>query len=245
MSGMFDPSVLDYQLPDELKCNRPGLATWFDGTRMLVFDRKTGKMEIKNIQDLPDYFNGEPVYANNAKLDKRCNHLYRTECHWAKELKQDGEGTWAVPSAGLPIDLILMQKLNLKHITLFTPEQKTLNTEQMYRTGRSEIEEFIIQDPFDKPVYAIGTTAVKALESFSNHNCGPIRSNRGWSDLLIVPGYVFKNVKGFLTNFHYAKEPLMAMVAAFTGVQECMEIYNCALKEKMRFIDFGDRLLVI
>jgi S-adenosylmethionine:tRNA ribosyltransferase-isomerase len=117
----------------------------------------------------------------------------------------------------------------------------------MYRDGKSLPEFFRFDDPYDAstPMIAIGTTAVKALESFSNVPNVTIEGNEGTSELLITPGHTFRNVKGILTNFHYPKEPLMALVAAFMGVEQIMEVYKYAVDYGIRFIDFGDRLLVI
>jgi len=37
---------------------------------------------------------------------------------------------------------------------------------------------------------------------------------------------------------------LLALVAAFVGIEQTMEIYRFALKSRLRFSDFGDRLMV-
>jgi hypothetical protein len=248
-STLFDPACLDFELPRELIATKPDLGNWFKDCRLIVFDRKTGKIENHPFEELPEILDDRPCYANNAWLDESCSHLWRLQCIWADHKARDkgGRGTFAVPSAGLPIDIVMKNELNLRYLQLFTPENKNLNVDDMYRENKSLKEFFRFEDPL--PMYtkfiAIGTTVVKALESFSNVPGVTIEGNEGISELLITPGHEFRNVSGILTNFHYPKEPLMALVAAFMGVDQIKELYKYAVDYGIRFVDFGDRLLVI
>jgi hypothetical protein len=248
-STLFDPSVLAFELPDSLKATKPNLGNWFEDCRLIFFDRKTGKIENHPFEELPEILDDRPCYANNAWLDESCGHLWRLQCIWADKKARDkeGRGTFAVPSAGLPIDIVMKNELNLRFLQLFTPEIKSRNQDDMYREGKSLPEFFRFQDPlpYATQFIAIGTTVVKVLESFSNVPNVTIEGNEGVSELLITPGHRFLNTKGILTNFHHPKEPLMALVAAFMGVEQCMEVYKYALMNELRFVDFGDRLLVI
>jgi len=249
-TAIFDPAVLDFELPKGLIANRPNLSDWFSDCQLVMFDRKTGRISQHDFLELADILDDELCYANKAWLDDSCNHLWRLQCNWADKNSKDknGRGTFAVPSAGLPIDIVTKNQLNLKYLSLFTPEEKIRNQDEMYRDGKSLPEYYKFHDPYDgsRPVIAIGTTVVKALESFTNiSGSWPIEGNESISDLLITPGHTFRNVKGILTNFHYPKEPLSALVAAFTGVEQFKEIYKYAVDYELRFVDFGDRLLVI
>ena len=58
-------------------------------------------------------------------------------------------------------------------------------------------------------------------------------------------GYKWKFVDALITNFHLPKSTLIMLVAAFIGLDETMEVYNTAVKEKYRFFSFGDAMLII
>lgn len=92
-------------------------------------------------------------------------------------------------------------------------------------------------------VIAIGTTAVRALESARD------KDRRGWvqptfesTDLLIQPGYRFSVVDGLLTNFHQPKSTLLALVSAFVGRQRVMNAYREAVEMRYRFLSYGDAM---
>lgn len=206
---------------------------------LVVFERKTGRITTQSIDELPDYLDDEVCYANNAKADKRCGYLKGREPIYAKELR-DGVGTFAVPSGGLAISQWMMDLLNIRYLSLFTPEKMEPPYGKMFEQGRSWKEYYKIPEPPSDKVIAIGTQAVKALESYAITG-----KAEGESDLLITPGYIFKIIKGLLTAFHYPKGPLVALTAALIGVEQCREVYKYALDNKAKFVEFGDRLLVI
>ena len=62
----------------------------------------------------------------------------------------------------------------------------------------------------------------------------------GRTRILIVPGYQFKLVNGLITNFHLPKSTLILLVASFIGKNQWKKIYDEALKEKYRFLSYGD-----
>ena len=59
-------------------------------------------------------------------------------------------------------------------------------------------------------IIAIGTTAVRALESASKS--GQLEPGFGDTDLFITPGYQFKSVDAMLTNFHLPESTLLMLV---------------------------------
>ncbi len=92
-------------------------------------------------------------------------------------------------------------------------------------------------------VLAVGTTAVRALESASAS--GEIRPFDGESELFIVPGYRFRSVDLLLTNFHLPRSSLLMLVAAFAGRERILDAYRHAVAAKYRFFSYGDAMLVI
>ena len=95
-----------------------------------------------------------------------------------------------------------------------------------------------------KRVCAVGTTAMRALESSvsSNHTLNPYK---GWTNKFIFPPYDFSIANAMVTNFHTPKSTLLMMVSAFAGHDFIKEAYAEAIKEKYRFYTYGDAMLII
>ena len=93
-------------------------------------------------------------------------------------------------------------------------------------------------------VIAVGTTAVRTLESVADEN-GILRAQKGETDIFIYPGYKFKCVKGLITNFHLPESTLLMLISAFLTREKVMEIYKHAVEDKYRFFSFGDACLFL
>jgi S-adenosylmethionine:tRNA ribosyltransferase-isomerase len=85
-------------------------------------------------------------------------------------------------------------------------------------------------------VVAVGTTAVRAIES------NPAISE---TDLFIQPGFPFQRTGAMLTNFHLPKSSLLVLVCAFAGRELALEAYRYAVSQKYRFYSYGDCMLII
>ena len=92
------------------------------------------------------------------------------------------------------------------------------------------------------PVVAIGTTVVRALESAAADGTGSIRPFSGETRLLIQPGYRFRVVDSLLTNFHQPRSTLLALVCAFGGTEAVLAAYAAAVRERYRFLSYGDAM---
>jgi S-adenosylmethionine:tRNA ribosyltransferase-isomerase len=57
----------------------------------------------------------------------------------------------------------------------------------------------------------------------------------GGTELFIQPSYEFKLVDAMVTNFHLPKSTLLALVAAFAGLEQILAAYNYAVKKRYRF----------
>jgi S-adenosylmethionine:tRNA ribosyltransferase-isomerase len=88
-----------------------------------------------------------------------------------------------------------------------------------------------------RTIVAVGTTSLRALESWGGSPDGPRRGDTG---LLIQPGYAFRVVDQLLTNFHLPRSTLLALVMAFVGVETTRAAYRTAIAERYRFFSYGD-----
>lgn len=91
-----------------------------------------------------------------------------------------------------------------------------------------------------RPVVTIGTTATRALESWSL-DAG---ARSGDTSLLIQPGYRFRVIDRLLTNFHLPRSTLLALVMAFAGESFVRRAYEEAVRERYRFFSYGDAMLL-
>jgi S-adenosylmethionine:tRNA ribosyltransferase-isomerase len=89
-------------------------------------------------------------------------------------------------------------------------------------------------------VVAVGTTVVRALESFANDH-GTVRAAQGDTDLFLKPGDRFRVVDALVTNFHVPGSTLVVLVAAFMG-ERWRQAYQTALDRGYRFLSFGDAM---
>lgn len=90
----------------------------------------------------------------------------------------------------------------------------------------------------------MGSTALKALES-SLYTDGRIKPYDGWTNRFIFPNHKFLSCDSLITNFHASESPMLMMAAAFGGYEFVMKAYKEAIKEKYRFLTYGDAMLII
>ncbi len=94
-----------------------------------------------------------------------------------------------------------------------------------------------------RPIIAVGTTSVRALESAFKD--GALQPGHSATQLFIYPGYKFRAVDRLLTNFHLPKSSLLMLVAAFAGLDLIKQAYQEAVAKKYRFYSYGDCMLII
>ena len=93
-----------------------------------------------------------------------------------------------------------------------------------------------------RPVVAVGTTVVRALEWAAAEGAPAART--GWGDLFIRPGYQFKAVDGLITNFHLPGSSLIMLTAALAGREKILAAYAEAVAAGFRFYSYGDAMLI-
>jgi S-adenosylmethionine:tRNA ribosyltransferase-isomerase len=87
-------------------------------------------------------------------------------------------------------------------------------------------------------VVAVGTTAVRALESAARSG-----ELSGRTDLFIHRGFEWQLVDLLMTNFHLPKTTLLMMIDAFIGPR-WRTLYEAAFANDYRFLSFGDAMLL-
>lgn len=169
------------------------------------------------------------------------------------------DGAVAAPTAGLHLTSELLEKVRAKgcevasvtlHVGLgtFQPVTATdLDAHPMhaerFEIPRATADAIARKKAEKKPILAIGTTVVRALEAAATAP-GVVEPKSGDTRLLIQPGYRFQIVDRLLTNFHLPKSTLLAMVCAFAGTERVLAAYRVAVQEKYRFYSYGDAMLL-
>jgi S-adenosylmethionine:tRNA ribosyltransferase-isomerase len=92
-------------------------------------------------------------------------------------------------------------------------------------------------------IIAVGTTSTRVLETVAVDS--KIKAFAGTTELFIKPGHKFKIVDAMITNFHLPRSTLLALVAAFAGLEKIMAAYKHAITKRYRFYSYGDAMLII
>ena len=100
-----------------------------------------------------------------------------------------------------------------------------------------------------RPVLAIGTTAVRALEDSAQRavregSKRTLLAGRADARIFITPGHEFRVVDKLLTNFHLPQSTLLALVCALAGRERVLKAYRHAVESRYRFYSYGDCMLI-
>jgi S-adenosylmethionine:tRNA ribosyltransferase-isomerase len=203
------------------------------------------------VTPLPPYINRERVpEALQAKLDQRA---YQTV--YARET-----GSVAAPTAGLHFSPGLLRSLQaagvgVASVTLHVGAGTFLpvKTEALEDHPIHEEHYFVPPDTVLRMaqtrsqghrVVAVGTTALRALESAARH---PEGQGDGWARtrLFLKPGDPFLAVDGLLTNFHQPRSTLLPLICAFWNRDAVLALYQECLGLKYQFLSYGDACLFL
>jgi S-adenosylmethionine:tRNA ribosyltransferase-isomerase len=159
-------------------------------------------------------------------------------------------GAVAAPTAGLHFTPELLAVLPHVFITLkvgigtFLPvKTEDIRNHHMHEEWFEIEKEAAERIAAAKKVLAVGTTAVRTLETVMARN-QRIVPGLGTTDIFIYPPFKFRRVDSLLTNFHLPKSTLLMLVAAFAGREFILEAYREAVAEKYRFFSYGDCMLI-
>ncbi|MBO0460566.1 tRNA preQ1(34) S-adenosylmethionine ribosyltransferase-isomerase QueA [Enterococcus sp. DIV1298c] len=169
-------------------------------------------------------------------------------------------GSAAAPTAGLHFTTELLDEIKEKGVELvyltlhvglgtFRPvsvdkiEEHQMHSE-FYRLTEEAAERLNQVRQNGGKIVAVGTTSIRTLETIGTKFDGEIKADSGWTDIFITPGYEFKVVEAFSTNFHLPKSTLVMLVSAFAGRELTLSAYQHAIDERYRFFSFGDAMFV-
>lgn len=232
----FGDGQLSAVVTEELEHGGRMIRFEYDGIFMEILD-KLGEMP------LPPYI--------KEKLDDP--EMYQTV--YSKEI-----GSAAAPTAGLHFTKELLQKIedkgvHLVYLTLhvglgtFRPvsvdniEDHKMHSE-FYRLNEEAAKVLNDVRKNGGKIVATGTTSIRTLETIGSKFDGEIKPDSGWTDIFIKPGYEWKVVQAFITNFHLPKSTLVMLVSAFTERENILNAYKHAVDEKYRFFSFGDAMFI-
>lgn len=222
-----------------------------EGRRVLRFSYSDVLSELKKIgyAPLPPYIKRKKEHAEFREFD-----LKKYQTQYAQR-----DGSIAAPTAGLhftpPIlNQIKDKGIEIAQITLnvglatFQPVrvesvEEHLMLEETYSISEKAARSINTAKKSSRPVIAVGTTTVRALESSLKEGkvIPGIRSTR----LFIYPGYRFRVVDRLLTNFHLPRSTLLMLVSAFAGIDHTKRAYEEAVKRSYRFYSYGDCMLIL
>ena len=217
---------------------------------LIKFNLKSNdlKKKLNNFGEIP-----LPPYINKKRsIDENDFQDYQT-------VFAENDGAVASPTASLHFTKKLIKDLKIKkvnfiNITLhvnggtFLPI-KTQNIED--HKMHSELGE-ISEDSAKRinkvrenggRIIAVGTTVLRILESSKNSN-GQILPFKGETNIFLKPGCLINTVDGIITNFHTPKSSLLLLVFALLGKEKTLNLYNYAIKNRLRFFSYGDACLI-
>ena len=216
------------------------------GGRIVRFDYQGIFLEVlESLGEMP-----LPPYIHEKLEDRE-----RYQTVYAKE-----NGSAAAPTAGLHfteelLDKIAEKGVKLVYLTLhvglgtFRPvsvdnlEEHEMHSE-FYSLSEEAAETLRQVKASGHRIVAVGTTSIRTLETIGSKFEGQIQADSGWTNIFIKPGYQWKIVDAFSTNFHLPKSTLVMLVSAFAGRQLTLQAYEHAIAERYRFFSFGDAMFI-
>ena len=175
-------------------------------------------------------------------------------------------GAVAAPTAGLHFDQALLDQLDAAgiqkaEVTLhvgagtFQPVRVENIADHTMHSEHVEVDQTCVDAvracrERGGRVVAIGTTAVRSLESAARQQTGgatteaTIQPFHGDTDIFLCPGCEFRVVDAMVTNFHLPESTLMMLVSAFAGIETIRHAYQAAIDNRYRFFSYGDAMFL-
>jgi S-adenosylmethionine:tRNA ribosyltransferase-isomerase len=168
-------------------------------------------------------------------------------------------GAIAAPTAGLHFTEKLLEQIRAKGISIaqltlhvgigtFLPVKTETLEEHKIHSERFSLDKEnadIINKTIQTGgrIIAVGTTTVRTLETVAIGRS--VKPASGQTNLFITPGFEFKITDCVITNFHLPKSTLLALAAAFAGLEKILAAYRYAIEQKYRFYSYGDCMLIV
>ncbi|MCQ8264343.1 tRNA preQ1(34) S-adenosylmethionine ribosyltransferase-isomerase QueA [Streptococcus suis] len=191
-----------------------------------------------------------PPYIHEKLEDRE-----RYQTVYAKE-----NGSAAAPTAGLHFTQELLERIETKGVKLvyltlhvglgtFRPvsvdnvEEHEMHSEFYHLSAEAAQTLNEVKENGGR-IVAVGTTSIRTLETIGNKFDGRLEADSGWTNIFIKPGYEFRIIDAFSTNFHLPKSTLVMLVSAFAGRELTLAAYQHAVEERYRFFSFGDAMFI-
>jgi len=229
--------------PEDLKATI--LKDLGEGKKLIRFETSLSEEYIEKYGETP-----LPPY-----IKKKVDNPERYQTVYSKKINSS-----AAPTAGLHFNDKVIKRLTEKGIGIVDVNLgvglgtfRPLNNENIKENQLHKEYYYIGEDTAKKynehrekggKILAIGTTSVRTLET-NIKKYSIIKSDEGWTNIFIYPGYKFEAVDALLTNFHLPGSSLLVMISAFAGYENVIKAYEYAVKERFRFFSFGDCMLII
>jgi len=207
-----------------------------------------GVLDEIGFPPLPPYINRDDDPAVAAEDEMRYQTVYARQA-----------GAVAAPTAGLHFTEPLIEQLKKAgvkfafitlHVGAGTFKPVTANNLEDHKIHR---ERFSINEENTRiinkakneggRIIPVGTTSTRVLETVAADS--QITVTDGTTELFIMPGYQFKVIDAMITNFHLPKSTLLALVAAFAGLENVLAAYRHAIEQRYRFYSYGDAMLIV
>ena len=169
------------------------------------------------------------------------------------------DGAVAAPTAGLHFTQDMIRQLDERGVSratvtlhvgagTFQPVRVDEIEEHEMHAEFVQVDEALCQSVRDTRarggrVIAVGTTAVRSLESASQGDAG-LQPFYGDTRIFIYPGYRFRCVDAMITNFHLPESTLIMLVSAFAERRAILRAYESAIAEQYRFFSYGDAMFI-
>ena len=198
---------------------------------------------------------GEMPLPRYIKRHQNSEDIERYQTVFAKY-----EGAVALPASGIHFSKKLIKQceiigIKFAEITLHPgiATFKPLEVEDISKHKMDAEYVFIPQETCDivnkakeknKRICAVGTTTMRALESSFTSNKS-LKTIDGWTNKFIFPNYDFNIADSLISNFQLPKTCPYILTTAFAGYDLTLEIYKKAIKDKYKFLCYGDSLLIL
>jgi S-adenosylmethionine:tRNA ribosyltransferase-isomerase len=208
-----------------------------------------GRLWVATI-DRPDVFGYLHAYGRPI----RYGYVYRSwPLSYYQTIFATHPGSAEMPSAGRPFSHELVTRLLasgvlvvpvLLHTGVASPETHERPYPERFSVSPATAR-IVTQARRDGGrVIAVGTTAVRALESAARSD-GSVAPAKGWTDLVVTPERGVYTVDGLLTGFHEPRASHLDMLAAVSGHDLLARCYAEALAAGYLWHEFGDLNLLL
>ena len=177
-------------------------------------------------------------------------------------------GSVAAPTAGLHFTPEILEKIRARGVKIcfvtlhvgagtFLPVKTENVAEHKMHAERFEVGAETVSAVNEAKksghrVIAVGTTAVRTLETVARQNAGKLNVHAGKTDIFLFPPAEFQIVDVLLTNFHLPESTLLMLVSAFAAPGEklrgrdlILSAYSEAIRKHYRFFSYGDAMLIL